>query len=127
MTGLAEQTMQAYSKLLADTYRVALGQSYDNRHSITWVELDPIARVVLAEMYQADREKAWRESIAGGSTPILTGHDPARRRADDGSAPPILTIFGVHVRHGAAGTGIRWDVGTPSEFAAIAYTGKAEQ
>jgi len=98
--------------MLAESYRAAIGEAYANRHGMRWVSLDSATHDVLAEAYQRIRESEWRDSMAAVNPDSV--HNPASKRSPDGTAPPLLTIYGLPVRiDDTVESSIEWDVGEP--------------
>jgi hypothetical protein len=99
--------------MLVDSYRAALNEAYDNRHGMRWVSLDSATHDVLAEAAQRLREERWRDSLAAAADPDSESN-PALLRSPDGTAPPLLMIYGLPVRiDDTVESSIEWDVGEP--------------
>lgn len=87
---------------LGSSHAQAMEVAYHNRHRMTWVALDSATHSILAEGYQRELEQ--RGDIEGFPVP---------KRQPDGTADPLVAIFGLSVRIDDTVDGVRWDVGTP--------------
>lgn len=87
---------------LGSSYTQAMEVAYLNRHRMAWVALDSATHFILAEGYQRELEQ--RGDVEGFPVP---------KRQPDGTADPLVAIFGLSVRVDDTAEGIRWDVGNP--------------